>query len=235
MGKLFGKVERNLYIALSRREKLNTLKSSYQKIYGINARQFNSIYASIKGKISSCSDKEGNLKARGQIKINLRDRSSHKVRATLGESVAHIVKLANLYQCPITVEKLDFSGKRASMRESGVRYSRMLSNFAYSQFLSMLESRASRWGIELIKVNPAYSSLIGVRFVLEKPRNGGNPDSNKVIFSRLSSHLNPLLDDNLSTLWVRNNFKSHPTDAVVKALSPGLRLAINARSGIKRR
>ncbi|MGD1912755.1 MAG: IS200/IS605 family accessory protein TnpB-related protein, partial [Rivularia sp. (in: cyanobacteria)] len=108
------------------------------------------------------SDQEGNLKARGQIKINLRDRSYHKVRATLGESVAHIVKLANLYQCPITVEKLDFSGKRASMKESGVRYSRMLSNFAYSQFLSILQSRASRWGIQLIKVNPAYSSLIGL-------------------------------------------------------------------------
>ena len=56
MGKLFGKVERNLYIALSRGKKLNQIKSSYQKIYGINARQFNSIYASIKGKISSSKE-----------------------------------------------------------------------------------------------------------------------------------------------------------------------------------
>lgn len=385
MGKLFGKVERNLYIALSRGEKLNILKSSYQKIYGINARQFNSIYASIKGKISSLSeclnrhikelqlsikglkksitakrnklnklypccgingnktlkkqlqweihqkqrrlslkndklsslkinnkhiifgsrklfkaqynlekngysnhcewlddwqqkrnsqfmligssdetagcqncqlsidgnikirvpqalsnqfdkhvaargikfnyghqdieyallkgtaltwrfvkkdngkwyafvtvkqnevpiqsqfskvmigidlnpsvigwaycDKEGNLVSKGQIKINLRDRSSDQVKATLGESVARIVKLAVQYQCPITVEKLDFSAKKASMRESGVRYSRMLSNFAYSRFLSILESRALKWGIKVIKVNPAYSSLIGL-------------------------------------------------------------------------
>ncbi|MEO1374720.1 MAG: hypothetical protein AAFW70_10450 [Cyanobacteria bacterium J06635_10] len=52
MGRLFGKVERNLCIRLSQGEKLNTLKSSYQKIYGINARQLNSIYASIKGKIA---------------------------------------------------------------------------------------------------------------------------------------------------------------------------------------
>ncbi|MEM9927627.1 MAG: IS200/IS605 family accessory protein TnpB-related protein [Cyanobacteria bacterium P01_D01_bin.50] len=108
------------------------------------------------------SDKQGNLKARGQIKINLRDRSSHQVKATLGENIAHIVKLAYQGKCPITVEKLDFSVKRASMRESGVRYSRMLSSFAYSQFLSMLESRASTWGIQVIKVNPAYSSLIGL-------------------------------------------------------------------------
>lgn len=55
MGRLFGKVERNLYIALSRGEKLNRIKSSYQKIYGINARQFNSVYVSIKGKIASSS------------------------------------------------------------------------------------------------------------------------------------------------------------------------------------
>lgn len=107
-------------------------------------------------------DREGNLISKGQIKINLRDRSCHQVKATLGETVAHIVKLASFYQCPITVEKLDFSAKKASMRESGVRYSRMLSNFAYSQFLSILESRASTWGIQVIKVNPAYSSLIGL-------------------------------------------------------------------------
>lgn len=107
-------------------------------------------------------DRQGNLKSRGQIKINLRDRSSHQVKSTLGERIAYIVKLANLYQCPITVEKLDFSAKKASMTELGVRYSRMLSNFAYSQFLSILESRASKWGIEVIKVNPAYSSLIGL-------------------------------------------------------------------------
>jgi len=107
-------------------------------------------------------DQEGNLVAKGQIKINLQDRSSYQVKATLGESIAHLVKLASFYQCPITVEKLDFTAKRASMNELGVRYSRMLSNFAYSQFLSILESRAFKWGIQVIKVNPAYSSFIGL-------------------------------------------------------------------------
>ncbi len=107
-------------------------------------------------------DQEGNLLERGQIKINLRDRSSHQVKATLGDAVGSIVKLAVQYQCPITVEKLDFSAKKASMKSQGVGYSRMLSNFAYSQFLSMLDQRALRWGIEVVRVNPAYSSLIGL-------------------------------------------------------------------------
>ena len=60
------------------------------------------------------------------------------------------------------VENLDFSRKKSGMKEQGVRYSRMLSNFAYSKFYQLLESRNSRYGIELIVVNPAYSSLIGL-------------------------------------------------------------------------
>ena len=53
MAQLFSQVERDLYLALSRGENLNQLKRSYQIKFGINARQFNSIRASIKGKISS--------------------------------------------------------------------------------------------------------------------------------------------------------------------------------------
>ena len=43
-----------------------------------------------------------------------------------------------------------------------VRYSRMLSNFAYSKFDQMLLSRCDRFGIQLIHRNPAYSSIIGM-------------------------------------------------------------------------
>lgn len=53
MGKLFGKVERDLYKDLARGGKLKDLKRTYQVKYSINARQFNSIHANLKGKISS--------------------------------------------------------------------------------------------------------------------------------------------------------------------------------------
>ena len=39
--------------ALEKGESLKDIKRLYQKHYGINARQFNSVYASIKGKIAS--------------------------------------------------------------------------------------------------------------------------------------------------------------------------------------
>ena len=38
----------------------------------------------------------------------------------------------------------------------------MLSNFAYGKFPQILASRCQRMGIELICLNPAYSSLIGM-------------------------------------------------------------------------
>ncbi|MFB2975337.1 hypothetical protein, partial [Microseira sp. BLCC-F43] len=42
----------------------------------------------------------------------------------------------------------------------------------------------------------------------------------------MSSHFNPLLDDNLFILWVRGFLKSHPAGAAVKVLPPGSRLAM---------
>jgi IS605 OrfB family transposase len=107
-------------------------------------------------------DKEGNLKNKGQIKFNLRDKSTHQVKAIVGDVVKELVAIASSYKCPIAIEKLDFSSKKASMKESGIRYSRMLSNFAYSTITEMLDSRGSKYGIQIVKFNPAYSSFIGL-------------------------------------------------------------------------
>jgi len=107
-------------------------------------------------------DTEGNLKDKGQIRLNLNDRSTQQIEATLGSAVKQLVEIASLHACPIAVEHLDFSKKKTSMKEQGVRYSRMLSNFSYAKFLELLTSRTQRFGIELIHLNPAYSSFIGM-------------------------------------------------------------------------
>lgn len=107
-------------------------------------------------------DKEGNLKDKGQIRLNLNDRSSEQIEAALGDAVKQLVEIASYNGCPIAVENLDFSKKKVSMKEQGVKYSRMLSNFSYAKFLELLSSRTQRYGIELIHLNPAYSSVIGL-------------------------------------------------------------------------
>lgn len=110
----------------------------------------------------ACCDVEGNLKAKGQFRVNLQDRSTNQTKAALGQICVQLVTLAEKFECPITIETLDFSRKKAGMKEQGVRYSRMLSNFAYDQFDSMLSGRCENRGVELIHVNPAYSSKIGL-------------------------------------------------------------------------
>ncbi|MDA8065092.1 MAG: IS200/IS605 family accessory protein TnpB-related protein [Thermaerobacter sp.] len=59
------------------------------------------------------------------------------------------------------VEELDFRKKKAALRERSPRYARMLSAFAYRKFFQLLFSRAARYGVEVIEVNPAFTSVIG--------------------------------------------------------------------------
>ncbi|MGK7953494.1 MAG: IS200/IS605 family accessory protein TnpB-related protein [Xenococcaceae cyanobacterium] len=107
-------------------------------------------------------DKEGNLKDKGQIEIDLEDKTSGQATQILSLAIARIIKKATTYECPIVIEKLDFSSKKAKLREHSKAYARMLSQFAYSKFAELVSSKASLAAIQVISVNPAYSSLIGM-------------------------------------------------------------------------
>ena len=107
-------------------------------------------------------DREGNLKDHGSIKINVQDKRSNQTQDIIGKAVAQVVRVAFKYQVPVVIEDLDFQQKKASLKEKGKKYARMLSNMAYSRFTQRIETRCYRTGIELIKVEPAYTSVIGV-------------------------------------------------------------------------
>ena len=107
-------------------------------------------------------DYNGNLIDSGQFKTNLHSRTSGQIKASLAWIAAQLVEIANKYACPIVIERLDFSVKKNRMREEGRKYARMLSSFAYNTFKEVLYRRCKNTGIELIRVNPAYSSLIGL-------------------------------------------------------------------------
>ncbi|MGK7894358.1 MAG: hypothetical protein AB4372_12235, partial [Xenococcus sp. (in: cyanobacteria)] len=107
-------------------------------------------------------DSEGNLKAQGQINYNLNNSSSGQITHILSLAIGEIIEVATKYQCPLVIEKLDFSGKKASLRECSKHYALMLSQFAYSKFKDLVKSKARLKAIEVFEVNPAYSSLIGM-------------------------------------------------------------------------
>jgi IS605 OrfB family transposase len=93
--------------------------------------------------------------------LNGYHRSSHQVEATLGDVVKEIVDYSLLTGKPISIEKLDFSKKKAKLGEESKQYSRMLSGFTYHKFGDYLKSRALKCGVEVIEVSPAYTSIIG--------------------------------------------------------------------------
>lgn len=107
-------------------------------------------------------DSEGNLAKHGQINIDLQDKSSCQTTHILSQAIGQIVDLAVEYKCPVVIEKLDFASKKSRLRENGKGYARMLSQFAYSKFADLVQSKAQLKAIQVISVNPAYSSLIGM-------------------------------------------------------------------------
>ncbi|MBW4668973.1 MAG: hypothetical protein KME60_16500 [Cyanomargarita calcarea GSE-NOS-MK-12-04C] len=62
----------------------------------------------------------------------------------------------------MSIEHLDFRQKKAALKERSTKYARMLSNFAYSKFTQLIETRCCRQGVELNRVDAAYTSVIGV-------------------------------------------------------------------------
>jgi IS605 OrfB family transposase len=106
-------------------------------------------------------DADGNLKKHGQIPLEM-GLPKNKQNAQITNACLQIQQLADKYACPVVIENLDFSKKKEILREKGQKYSRMLSSWAYNLFSEKLEAILNNRGIELIKVNPAYSSLIAL-------------------------------------------------------------------------
>ena len=107
-------------------------------------------------------DKEGNLKDKGQINVHLENASSGQTAQILSLAIAQILEKATIYECPVVIEKLDFSSKKSRVREHSKCYAKMLSRFAHGKFAELVHSKAKLAAIQVIEVNPAYSSLIGL-------------------------------------------------------------------------
>ena len=89
------------------------------------------------------------------------NRSSEQTTASIGDAAKYIVQKCIDTQKPIIIEELDFKRKKAALAERSKKYSRMLSGFAYSKFNEMLKGRAVKYGVEVIEVDPSYTSVIG--------------------------------------------------------------------------
>ncbi|NER03758.1 MAG: transposase, partial [Okeania sp. SIO3C4] len=77
--------------------------------------------------------------------------------------VCQVVFLAEFFECAIAIESLDFTKKKSIARsEEGKVYNEMLVLLSTGMFREAILSRSRRFGVELIKVNPAFTSVIGM-------------------------------------------------------------------------
>ena len=95
-------------------------------------------------------------------------------QARMRDLVCEIVRISESLGCGIAIESLDFSKRKARMSEESKLYNEMLSNLSTSVFKTALESRCKRFGVQLIKVNPAFTSIIGmIKFMAKYGLNSG--------------------------------------------------------------
>jgi IS605 OrfB family transposase len=78
------------------------------------------------------------------------------------KACAEIRAIAERLGLPVVSERLDFRRKKAQLTsDDGPRRARQLSSFAYAGFHMALRSALVRVGVRHVRVNPAYTSLIG--------------------------------------------------------------------------
>ena len=115
---------------------------------------------------ASETDASGNYVNAWRVPLVTYGKGHHQAEALIGDTVASVVEYARGAGKPLVVERLDFRQKKAVLEGESRKYSRMLSSFAYGKIKAYFLSRGYREGVEIIEVNPAYSSVVGrVKFM----------------------------------------------------------------------
>ena len=104
-------------------------------------------------------DKSGNLKSQAYISgQRLKFARKEKRDADIRNMAKEVVEKAVTRAKPLVLEDLSF--KRDG--KGGRKFQRMKANFVHSRMLEAVEARAVKAGIEVIKVNPAFTSVLGI-------------------------------------------------------------------------
>lgn len=105
----------------------------------------------------------GNLVQAGTITLLPANQvSSMQNRTQVEEACKSLVRKAYLLRKPIIIEDLDFEYKKYQMTAGqNVEKNRMLSALSYRLFRETVIRQAMMLGVEVILVNPAYTSLLG--------------------------------------------------------------------------
>jgi IS605 OrfB family transposase len=137
-----------------------------QKDLGVLGVDFNADHLTV-----SKTDRFGNPVAFWRFDLPLRGKSSDQRTSIFSEALDEVFALATAHSCPVAIEDLDLAAKKKELRSLGDKHARMLSGLAYSAFKNLAMAKASRLGIEIKTVNPAYTSVAGsVKYAVRQGR-----------------------------------------------------------------
>ena len=107
------------------------------------------------------TDRFGNLIETQRIDLVTYGKTTDQSKALISEACKLIVERAQSSGKPVVIEKLNFQKKKAELDAVEPGQARMLSSFTCNKVASGLRSAGVRSGVEVIEVNPAYTSVIG--------------------------------------------------------------------------
>jgi IS605 OrfB family transposase len=107
------------------------------------------------------TDRFGNLIGTRRIDLVVYGKTQHQARALIGDAAVSIAAQAKAAGKPVVIEKLEFQKKKAELEAANPKQARLLSSFACRQVAAHLQATCYRAGVEVIEVNPAYTSVIG--------------------------------------------------------------------------
>ena len=105
-------------------------------------------------------DRFGNPIKELTIKCPMYNKTTGQLDGMLGRLAYKLCKLAQDYKIPLIIEDLSFANAKR-MIDTNKKYKRMINSFPYGKFRDALNARASNVGVDVIAVNPAYTSIIG--------------------------------------------------------------------------
>ncbi|MHB1512485.1 MAG: IS200/IS605 family accessory protein TnpB-related protein [Acidiferrobacter sp.] len=115
------------------------------------------------------TDRFGNLIDARRIDLITYGKTRDQAKATIGDVAISIAAQAQAAAKPVVVEALNFQKKKSELETTDPKQARILSSLACHKVASAIKAAAFRHGVEVIEVNPAYTSVIGaVNFAQQK-------------------------------------------------------------------
>lgn len=107
------------------------------------------------------TDRFGNLINARRIELVTYGKTADQAKALIGDAAVQIVAQAYAAGKPVVMEALNFQKKNAELEAVKSKQARLLSSFSCNKIASSVKAAAFRAGVEVIEVNPAYTSVIG--------------------------------------------------------------------------